>query len=430
MLRKLRYRFILTNMLLVSLVLLGVFSGLLWYNAKWLEKESLSTMRAAMEWEEGDPARFELDVPPVREQQEDVLEKRQLAMLSVFAVEVDETGEILSCHSLDSVSVSEELMEQAVSAALADGQSSGTLESLHLRYLVRTRQDGSKSMAFLDRGWEWSTTLGLILVALPVGIVALLCFFLVSFFLSTLALRPVSQAWEQQRQFVADASHELKTPITVILANAGLLMAHPDDTVANQKKWITFIQEEGTRMRGLVEDMLFLAKNDAARQNGPMTRLSMSELVTGCVLPFEPVAFEAGVALESDIEPELSLDGDESQLKRLVLILLDNAVKYAGKGGKVCVTLRKSQDRLALSVRNSGNPIPPEHLPHIFERFYRADSARSREQGGYGLGLAIAKAIVQSHRGRITAESDAVQGTVFTAVLPTERKKDWVDLFC
>ncbi|WP_363315573.1 sensor histidine kinase [uncultured Flavonifractor sp.] len=242
--------------------------------------------------------------------------------------------------------------------------------------------------------------------------------FFVGLFLSSLALRPAERAWKQQRQFVADASHELKTPLTVILANTGIVLAHPEDTVAAQSKWLEYTQEEARQMKGLVEDLLFLAKSDATGQPFHPAEADLSELVQGCLLPFEPVAFEAGVALEARVEPALTLTGDEGQLRRLVRILLDNAIKYAGPQGTVTLELARQQDKLRLSVRNTGAPIPPEHLPHLFERFYRADAARDRSQGGYGLGLAIAKAIVEHHRGTITVSSRAETGTVFTVLLP------------
>lgn len=418
MLRKLRHKFILVNMLLVGLVLLVVVGGLIWYNMDRLEGQSEIAMRLALDWkDDSDPIRFELDVPSIRSIHNDGNDKRRIAMIPVFAVIVDESGETLTYHSLDSVTVTDQLLNEAVAHVQASGKTEGVLWDLRLRYLVREAEDGTH-MAFADLGWEQSALASMALSALPIGIVAFLCLFLVSFLLSTLALKPIIQAWEQQRQFVADASHELKTPLTVILANAGIVLSHPTETVASQQKWITFIQEEGTRMRSLVEDMLFLAKNDAARQPLCRSQVQLSELVTGCVLLFEPVAFEAGIHLESDIASGLVLRGDEGQLKRLVMILLDNGVKYGGAGGRVEIRLSRVQDKLVLSVHNTGDPIPPEHLPHIFERFYRADSARSRDRGGYGLGLAIAKAITKSHGGKITAESDSVRGTVFTVTFP------------
>lgn len=171
-------------------------------------------------------------------------------------------------------------------------------------------------------------------------------------------------------------------------------------------------------MKELVDDLLFLAKSDAARQPAARAETAMSEVALGCLLPFESVAFEAGVALEHRITPGLSLRGDEGQLRRLVMILLDNAVKYAGPGGTVTFTLERHQERLRLAVHNTGEPIPPEHLPHLFERFYRADAARNRSGGGYGLGLAIARSIVEGHHGRLTVTSTAAAGTTFTALLP------------
>ena len=157
--------------------------------------------------------------------------------------------------------------------------------------------------------------------------------FFVSLVLSSVALRPAERAWQQQRQFVADASHELKTPLTVILANTGIMAAHPDATVASQRKWLGYIQEEAQRMKELVEDMLFLAKHDGAERPKDSRTVNFSDLVTGCVLRFESVAFEAGVALDSQITPDLELLGDPEQLRRLVAILVDNAVKYAGPRG-------------------------------------------------------------------------------------------------
>ena len=196
------------------------------------------------------------------------------------------------------------------------------------------------------------------------------------------------------------------------------ILSHPEDTVAAQSKWLEYTHDEAEQMKELVDDLLFLAKSDAARQPAARAETAMSEVALGCLLPFESVAFEAGVALKHRITPGLSLRGDEGQLRRLVMILLDNAVKYAGPGGTVTFTLERHQERLRLAVHNTGEPIPPEHLPHLFERFYRADAARNRSGGGYGLGLAIARSIVEGHHGRLTVTSTAAAGTTFTALLP------------
>lgn len=422
MLKKLRRKFILINMMLVSLVLLIVFGALLGSTSQRLRGQSVSAMRLALKWAEGmAPPQIEIDLPEGEEPGagRGNPDARQLAMVPVFGVVLDENGNIDSYAPGGNVQVSQEALEQAVEEVQKQGVPEGTItKPSHLRYLVEWDRDGKLRIAFADMRWERENLMDLVVTSLLVGAGALVCFFIVSLFLSSLALRPVEQAWEQQRQFVADASHELKTPLTVILANAGIVLSHPEDSVEQQKKWLTFIQEEAGRMKELVEDLLFLAKNDAARLPLVYAQLSMSDLTLGCLLPFESVAFEAGVELDSEIQPGIFLQGDEGQLRRLVMILLDNAVKYAGEHGAVRLTLTRQQERVRLMVHNTGEPIPPEHLPHLFERFYRADSARSRDQGGYGLGLAIARTIVEVHGGKLTGTSTREQGTCFTASLP------------
>ena len=165
-------------------------------------------------------------------------------------------------------------------------------------------------------------------------------------------------------------------------------------------------------MKSLVEDMLFLAQSDAGAVPAETELVNFSDLCLSSLLSFEAVAFEQGIRVRSDIEPDLYLQGVEAQLRQLIGILLDNAVKYAGESGWLRVALTRSDGRPTLVVSNSGNPIPEKDLPHIFDRFYRVDEARAGDSGGYGLGLAIAQRIVRNHGGRISIESSQEQGTV------------------
>ena len=415
MIRRLRRKFILINLLLVGVVLTVVFVLLVASNARRYADQSQAAMRMALSWREDENPRFEIGAPPPDHNPSD--EGSRFTMVPVFVVTVED-GIVTSINDGGQVEASPETAGLAAAEAPASGEHSGILRRLNLRFQLETRPDGTVRVAFADQSWESSSLRTLILNCLLVWALAMAAFFFVGLFLSSLALRPVETAWKQQRQFVADASHELKTPLTVILANTGIVLAHPSDTVAVQSKWLEYTQEEARQMKGLVEDLLFLAKSDAARQEFQTAQVDLSELVQGCLLPFEPVAFEAGVRLDAQVDPGLMLTGDEAQLRRLVRILLDNGVKYAGAEGAVSLTLTRQQDKLRLTVRNTGTPIPPEHLPHLFERFYRADAARHRAQGGYGLGLAIARAIVEHHRGRISVSSSAESGTVFTVLLP------------
>lgn len=410
MLKKLRLKFIEINMSLVCLVLLIVFATLVYSTARQLEEDASTALELALRWEgPEDPRPFTFGLPNENSD-------GRSRLIPVFCVTISPEGELDQLTLGSGASVSDEVLEQAVDEALASGSDRGVLEELGLRFQVRTIR-GNTRIAFSDMSWERSSLTRLILTSLLAGLASMVCFLLISLFLSRLALRPVEQAWEQQNQFVADASHELKTPITVILANTGIILSHPQQPVEDNRKWLEYIQDEARRMKSLVEDLLFLAKNDAAGLPAAKP-VNFSDLTEGCLLRFESVAFEQGVHLDSQVAPGLSLTGDRASLERLVMILLDNAIKYAGPQGEATLRLERQQDRAVLTMTNSGPPIPAEHLPHLFERFYRADSSRSREQGGYGLGLAIAQAVAQAHRGTITVRSNAVHGTVFTVSFP------------
>lgn len=236
----------------------------------------------------------------------------------------------------------------------------------------------------------------------------------VSVLLAWWTTRPVERAWRQQRQFLSDASHELKTPLTVILSNAELLEAASLD--ARPARWADNIVSEAKQMKSLVEEMLTLARADNMTQNLQLSEVSLSDVVADCALAFEPVAYEAGKPLSYTIAENIAVQGDQDRLRRLTAILLDNAVKYGAPGGEITVRLQKTDRQARLTVSNPGPPIPPEQLRRLFERFYRADASRG-EQSGFGLGLPIAAAIASEHKGSLRAESDAVS-TRFMVQIP------------
>lgn len=241
---------------------------------------------------------------------------------------------------------------------------------------------------------------------------ALGIFFFISIVLSRGALKPVETAWFQQQRFVSDASHELRTPLTVILANLDIL-----ESEQGSNQWLSTIRTEGLLMKKLIENLLFLAHSDEARKPVQKQKINLSNLVSETVLAFEAMAYEKGLMLESDILPEQIIQGDAGLLRQLLTILLDNAVKYTPHGGNIQVLLKKSRDKLSVSVRNSKSFIPPEHLAHLSDRFYRMDPARTKGEGGYGLGLSIATEIAQLHGATLKAISDEETGTAFILTL-------------
>lgn len=344
-----------------------------------------------------------------------------------------------------SASVPKAVLHDALPAALVAPGDHGSLDSDGL--LFAKQSIGPVTVvAFADNA-SASAWKSLALVLAIVGVAALAVLFLLNLVFSRWALRPVQQAWIQQQQFIADASHELKTPLTVILANNAILRQHGNETVASQGQWIESTQMEAERMQGLVTDMLDLARSSTTAAATPRAPLDFSRLVEGEALTFESVAFERGLTWESSVQGGVEVQGDVRRLERLVAVLLDNACKYTNPGGRVEVSLRTEERNACLRVRNTGDPIDPADLEHLFDRFFRVSKARthgalaamdgsrpaspnevrtteSRGQttpdspNGYGLGLAIAREIAQAHKGTLTATSTTAEGTTFILRLP------------
>ena len=299
---------------------------------------------------------------------------------------------------------------------LSQDQREGTVTSYHLRYL---RQDNGlyEKLAFVDMSMEQAVLRKTMGSYLFIALASLLLLLGVSILLSRWATRPVEKAWTQQRQFLSDASHELKTPLTVILSNAELLeQAQLSDKPA---RWADNILSEAGRMRSLVEEMLTLARADNMVRTAVLTEVSLSDIAADCALAFEPVAFEAGKSLDYTLAESVAVLGDGEKLRQLISVLLDNAIKYGADGGTVTLSLEKTDRQAKLTVSNPGDPIPPEQLGHLFERFYRADDSRG-EKSGFGLGLSIAQTIAAEHKGTLKAESDDIS-TRFLYTMPLKK---------
>lgn len=409
MIRKLRRKFVVTNMLLVTIVLLAVLSALCLSSFRRFETDSRRAMELALQMEDHPRP------PEMKFQQKEEAQPEEL--VTTFLVLLDGEGEISSIQKNTSAQIDGDFAERAVESALSSTKETGRIPDLSLRFLKGSKE-GGQAFAFADTSREDSAMSNLLLSSVLILFGALTAFFLISLFLSRLALKPVKQAWEQQNQFLADASHELKTPLTVILANLKLVSSHREETIASQFQWIENTRTETLRMGELVEQLLFLARSESGSLPCEKAPVDFSDLVLGCLLPMESLAFEQGVQIREEIAPHLSVLGNEGQLRQLLVILLDNALKYAEKEKQVTISLSSAHEKLLLSVKNTGFPIPGEELPHLFERFYRSDKSRVRKKGGYGLGLSIAQTIVKSHAGRITAESSREAGTIFRVALP------------
>ena len=383
MIRRLRWKVIGLNMGMVFCVLLAVFAAVYFSSRAGIARSVQHQLQQVLQTGSG----YDLSQPG----QEGV---------PCFVAEVYASGTVrVSGNSYYDLTDKEALVD-IVTAALTADSDEGVLAEHHLRYL---RQTGllSTRIAFTDSTLEQATLRSLLTGSLLIGLAALAVLFVCSYVLSGAVTRPVGRAWQQQKQFLSDASHELKTPLTVILSSADLLRR---SAAPEQEAYIDNIQAESRRMRSLVEDMLTLFRAQKSAGTLPDTTADVSETAVTAALRFEPVAFEAGHLLEYDIAPGLFVRGDGAKLGQALAVLLDNAVKYAAPGTPIQLDAARQGSRAVLTVTNRGEDIPADKLPHIFDRFYRADEART-DGSSFGLGLAIAKAIVDAHRGTIRCES-------------------------
>lgn len=331
-------------------------------------------------------------------------------MDSYVAVKISAEGNIfgITTGSIGNMTVTK--LQKLVDLTLKKSQNNGEIQGW--KFLIKEKSYGS-ILVYMD-----VTALNQLennLMMTSGGILSLvwLVMFGLALFLSRWVSRPVEKAFAAQTRFVADASHELKTPIAVINANLAVL----DSGGKKANKWLGYIQAETIRMNGLVNSLLTLATMDdpAFRRND--TTFLLDNLVESCVLSFESLMFESGIRLTVDCEDALSMTGDRDKLGQMLRILLENAAKHTKEGDTVAIELKRKGNKKILTVFNQGEPISSVDGSKIFQRFYRTDFARDRDAGGYGLGLSIAKTIVDLHKGKIYVDTSVQSGAKFVVEL-------------
>ena len=339
-----------------------------------------------------------------------------------FVAEFDENGNIKSYAANDPRTSDEEhfrTVHEAVREVRQRGASSGTLRinDKHYRFLYKPDEQGHYRLILLDRTLERSTIRRLIFIFAMIAMVGMMIVFFISWKLANWTVTPIAVAWEKQKQFVADASHELKTPLAVIAANTEVILSNPQESVSGQSKWLSYIQSETMRMSKLITNLLSVARMDSGKQQKEHTDpLSLSDAVSNICLVFEPIVYENGKKLTSSVQEQILIQTDEDNIKQLLSILLDNAVLHSVPQADIFVSLSQTaHGKIILSVANTAKNIPQEQLVHLFDRFYRVDTEGS--PNGSGLGLSIAKSIVRQMGGevRVTSENELF---TFTAELP------------
>lgn len=440
MFKKLRNRLLIINTLIIAALVLGSFSVIYLMTARNINNGINEKLNRAVNFirEEHAPIQKNNPKPPadtVREEPmtgenkpgegipEEIIpggkssEKQPFSLTFTIFTDLDGTIENINMpFELDEDFYSDKIGE-IISASSAEGHIKS--ETGYWAYRLKPFGTGY-AIAFTDIQSEHDMLRNLFLILLLVGLAALTAAFLISLYSANRSIKPIEESYNKQKQFVADASHELKTPLTTINTNIDVLMSHGESKISDEKKWLDYIKNETERMTKLTNDLLYLARADHDSGQTLFDKASFSDAAESVILTMEAVIFEKNINLGYDIAPDLYVLASAEKLKQLVMILLDNAIKYTPEKGDItiCLKIQPKRQNALLSVKNSGAGIGEEDLKHIFERFYRSDKSRARSSGGYGLGLAIAKAIAEETGGTISARSEQGKYTEFTAEIP------------
>lgn len=385
------------------------------YSSSYLEmkKQNESMLKAHSQMYQLSQFKDDLTFPskpfPDREPEFDkgFAESPMFQLSTFYTVAISYEGEVLEIRNERPTIHSDEDLENLAKDITENNKQTGSKNNLSF---YQVDKNGYILVTFMDNTVVNENAVTLFRYTLIFGGIALVVFFFLSRFLAKKIVDPLEESYKKQKQFISDAGHELKTPVSVVSANAELL-----ERELGNNQWLKNIQYENERMGLLVTQLLELARTENVTPQ--MEQIDLSHLVAGEVLPFESVAFEKGLNLNSNISNDIKVMGNSTQLKQLVSILLDNAIKHSVGESDVTLNLHKVNHLVEISVINKGAEIPEEHRQKLFERFYRVDTARNSESNHYGLGLAIAKAIAESHKGKI--EVDCYNGLVdFKVQLP------------
>lgn len=445
MTRTLQKKFIVTSMIAVT-VLLALLLGLLngfnaWSNARRSERLAEVLLRTELivgraEEPPGNPPP-EGELPPDGEQPpegerppNETREERELdtlmehrgflqeplteddtrsAIFFTVRIAADGTAEA----DVSRTSVSEEDAVAMAQSLAAQGKSSGRQDSY--RYSSQPLPDGGTFWVFLDTTGASRSVLRVALLSLLLGAAAWCLMLLLVILLSKKAIRPIAQNMEKQRNFVTDAGHELKTPLAIIQANAEAL-----ELCGGENKYTKNIREQVGRLGGLMQDLLTLARADGGQAALKLQPVDLSETAEQTLQSFQTPMELRSLRLEKEIAPALTVNGDRTLLTRLISILADNAVKYAAEGSTVRFRLYAADRTVCLQTSNRCPALPDCAPSKLFDRFYRADEARTQKSGGSGIGLSAAQAIAQAHRGRISAAYEGGDTVIFTVTLPVK----------
>ena len=427
MIKKLRMKFITASMLSLALVLLVILGGInaMSYRKTVADADAILSVLAASQGRfpqkmlPGETGGFPKEPLESKTFGDGMLRKRGFSDETpyesrFFSVLLDEKGQVLGTDTGMIAAVDQSTAAEYAREVLGSGRSRGFLGDYRF---IRSGENGGVRMTFLDCGRSLSNFRAVLLASISISLLGLLAVLLLLLLFSRRIVTPVAESYEKQRRFITDAGHEIKTPLTIIGADADLL-----ELEWGESEWLTDIKRQTQRLTGLTRDLIELSRMDEERPQLSCIEFPLSDVAEEVVQSFQGPAKAQKKELVMEIQPLLSFTGDENALRQLVSILLDNAVKYSPEGGKISVGLEKEGRFVKLSVSNTtAQPVEKEQLNRMFDRFYRADPSRSQATGGYGLGMSIARSIVVAHKGKIQATSPGKNILTVLVTLPLPR---------
>lgn len=413
MIRKLRMKLIFASMLSLLLVLGVIFCtvGILNYTKIVTDADSILTILRENDgsFPMGDHSKNNTDFLDDHPKGNHRFSEELPYESRYFSVFLSAAGNVISVNTGKIAAVDTTTAIDYAQSVVTGGNEQGFVEDY--RYTVYT-VGNETHVIFLDYGREMGSFRTFLFTGVGVSLIGLLAVLLLLIFLSGRIVKPFSENYEKQKQFITDAGHELKTPLTIIDADAEVL-----EMDIGENEWLADIQMQTKRLAQLTNSLIQLSRMEEQPQIEKI-EFPISDVVEETVETFQALAKTQNKKLSSRIQPMLSLNGDEKAISQLVTILLDNAVKYSDDGGKIEVTLEKQKNLIRLGVFNTADSVPKESLTSLFNRFYRADPSRNSRTGGYGLGLSIASAIVASHKGKIQVATQDEKSLLIVVSLP------------
>lgn len=407
MIRKLKIKFVLLAMISLLILLACIVTGMNIFNYNSVITEADGTLDF-LSGNKGDFPDFDGEFPPILPpfmRVETPYESRY------FSVLLDDSGKVLQTDTRRVKAIDVEDARVYGQRAFRTEKERAFLDDYRF---ARTAEGSLIRITFLDCGRQLYTYRKFLISSICMSGAGFLAFLAVIIFFSGKILKPVTESYEKQKRFITDAGHEIKTPLAIIKADADVL-----EMEYGENEWLDGIRDQIKRLSGLTSDLVYLSRMEEAETNLPMIEFPFSDVISETAMSFQALAQTQNKTFLCQIPPMLSYNGNEKAIRQLMGILLDNALKYSPEQGQISITVRKTGRQLCIEVCNTTTqPLTTEQLSHLFERFYRVDTSRSSQNGGYGIGLSVAQAITAAHSGKISATSQDGQSLEISVQLP------------